>query len=231
MGNEVYLNDGSGITLGFRAGVGAGQTTALYSNPAVLGTGGVHFEAPLFGKSTFYQDLNVIGGKDVFQGRYEAGVSFKGGKTDYRVGAYASNDFKSPEFAVEQDFTNPNTTKAPTHQGLFQAGLTAGVTHHLTNNIAIFAKGDIANLSYSKTGECVYPFSFKETKNGEVTSYVLDDKYRFEPGIKSALGASINAGATFKKGLGSLTVQGGYNNYQGANFMGTLGINIDALGK
>ncbi len=102
---------------------------------------------------------------------------------------------------------------------LVKDGVTAGVKYPVSKNVDLFAKADVANLSYSQTGECISPVKFRKyDANENIVDYQLREGYRYEKGVKSAIGVGVEAGATAKFGNLSITGKGGYNNFQGANF-------------
>lgn len=220
------------FSLKANVGGGYGQLPVLYSKPTAYGTGGIRCDVKLGKNGTFYQGVQVSAGKDAVIGRYDAGYASKtAGGTEWNVGVYGSNDFKSKEFVMLKDPMNKKTVNCPTHSGLLQAGLTAGVKQPVSKNVSLYAKGDLANLSYSSTGECVYPFktrSFSEINPAE-NYYVLKDGYNYEKGVGSAIGASIEGGveAQIVKNL-KLKGSAGYNTWNDANFgvTGTYDINI-----
>lgn len=229
MGSGVSLQTGTtalsqqkrGMNLTVSGGVGYAQLPVLYSNPGAVATGTINFNTPVGEKTRFYQQVTVSGGEEAVQGRYDAGFSIETPSgVEYNVGAYASNDFKAPEFVTVSDPENLTlASKSPIRSGLLQAGVTAGVKYPVSKNVDLFARADVANLSYSHTGECVHPVKSKSDDYiNNVHSCVLNDNYRYEKGVKSAIGVGVEAGATAKFGNLSITGKGGYNNFQGANF-------------
>ncbi len=229
MGNELGLSTGTNVlsptnkrmNLSISAGGGYGQLNVLHSDPTAYGVGNIHFDTPLLGNTKFYEEVTVIGGKDALQGRYDAGVSFQNSKsTQFNVGAYASNDFNAPEFVVLDNPENLKlSSRTPIRQGLFQVGITAGVKHPVSKNVELFAKGDIANLSYSKTGECVYPV---KSENNDYINNVftreLKDEYNYQKGVGTSIGANVEGGTNVSFGNLTLTGKAGYSTFNGANF-------------
>ncbi len=228
----INVIENTGGKLNIRAGAGYGKTPVLYAPTTAYGDFGVRFDAATGKNSSFYQDLNIVTGKGGTNGRYEAGYQVvKPNGFSYNAGAFASNDFGSKEFLAVKNTSQSTNKCTPLQQGLLQAGVTGGVEQPIHKNLRLFAKGDIANVSYSYTGECVVPFESRII-NG-VEKRVLKEKFNYEKGVGRSLQGKVEAGLKAKAGKFDITGSAGYSSYQGtmANIKALCNFDLVKFGK
>lgn len=213
------------VVLKGNIGGGYGQTTVLYSDMAGYIKGGLHLDIEASKNKVFYQDAKILAGKDILQGRYEMGYSTKLNKNfELSAGGYISRDFKAPEFIEKEEVTEPKMNVVPLVSGLMQVGATAKAALHPNKNLEIFAKADVANVTYSSVKESVYPFVI------DGKHLRLDNKYIYEKSVSPVAG-SIESGTKMKIDKLDLTAKGGYNTFNGLSFGVDAKYNFNLVNK